>query len=188
MSLPLSCSKGQFPTGSVLTPLGPVIIKRQRRSLHHHGNPRKVTVSLVSLQWPDLQQWAMTGTGKDTRQNLRAQTWAILTQTLRDDKLPTGHWLQWQEGQLSPTHGSLVLPLKRSCHHHPQPTSEGFPLLPLSSILQNSLPLPPISIICSSRKQKIHSASLLQILLSGLSSDTYKQLLPLHLRVHRCCL
>ena len=29
MSLPVSCSKGQFPTGSVLTPLGPVIIKRQ---------------------------------------------------------------------------------------------------------------------------------------------------------------
>lgn len=124
------------------------------------------------------------GQGKILDRISRAQTWAILTQTLRDDKLPTGHWLRWQEGQLSPpTHGSLVLPQKRHVITLPPTHVWGFPSASSFFSPSKFSLSSPISIICSSQKQKNSFSKLAsKSCFLTLSSDTYKRLLPLHLR------
>lgn len=154
VSSPLSCPKGQLPTGSVQTNLAASWSRGEVLSWHHHVNPTRVTISLVSVR--KRLHRPMTSSELWLEQEKRlgrismAQTSVILTQTLMADRPTTGCWWQQQERQLSPpTQGSLVLPTK--CHVITLPPTQawGFPTLSSFFNPSNSSPSSPISVICS---------------------------------------
>lgn len=122
VSSPLSCPKGQFPTGSVRTNLAASRSRGKVLSWRHHVNPTRVTIFLVSvrkcLHRPVTSSELWLEQEKRLGRISMAQTSVILTQTLMADRPTTGCWWQQQERQLSPTYSGFPgAPHKMSCHH-----------------------------------------------------------------------